>query len=904
MREKGVLTLLVSGIVLAMVLFHGTQASAAGNWKSVAALGQAPGTHTATLLPDGQVLIVGEKQTARYDPATNTWRATGARVTAANGPVVLLPDGQVLLVGDAAAERFDPKANAWRATAPKGLGNAKVGANGVAARAIALANGQVLSLEGTKAERYDPASDRWIPAAAPRVARGNQTLTALPGGQALVTGGSPQGCTTAAACNVLFDTAERYDPATDSWSDAGTMRAGRAGHTATPLANGQILVVGGIIGLNVPIAERYDPATNAWSDAGKLPFPTPPAPYPLVLTGHQATPLKDGRVLVTGGTSILAGSALPAAALYDPATNTWAAVQSMGVARTGHTATRLGDGRVLVVGGLDGDKPLASAEIFVGSAATACAATCGSPRALGHGPITGDGNFVGAIFGSPLLLGGANIRGLRRSGGRAHAWRILAALVVAGGLLGGLFSRTPIPTVSAAGNGQGEPRPYRGITYEAFYTGSGVMIRTCTPGQTCADNYKGGSPDDNPGIDMDTNQNFMVVAYTDASHNLWVSEKIGDNYFAAWHSLGCCVRGKPLVAGDVGKVYVTGTGDNGYRYTKTFDGTNWSDWSNAVLGGGIKPGLNIDGQDEFQHALSTNQTMRAGVARVFYTTSCDAANQPDFSASDLQAIIDSGVRTMIMRSAGNCGTTSGVQQLLTARRNGGENLIEFIYRASSVLFYIEVGNEPDQAGLPAATARDDAVNAVSTLRSQYALNQPNMRWMLNMPTSQGPGNAACTGSTSSPSYAYWQTFNSGRPSQYFDAVSAHLYTATYFSGNCVLDLDWAQQFNPYKSIYITEINVNLAAGGFADGDWSAAATSLRYGLRDSIDNQNGATGFGRNSVVPGLAIFAHDALSKWCDSTVQGTNYAWDMYYASGIGRCAGNGSYPGSNQLAPRQNP
>jgi len=432
-----------------------------------------------------------------------------------------------------------------------------------------------------------------------------------------------------------------------------------------------------------------------------------------------------------------------------------------------------------------------------------------------------------------------------------------------------------------------------------------VVIRTCVPGQVCADNYKGGSPVDNPGIDMDTYQNFMVVAYVDINYNFWVSEKIEDNIFAAWHSLGCCVRGKPLVAGDVGKVYVTGTGTDGRRYTNTFDGTNWSGWSNTVLGGGIKPGLNIDGQDEFQHALSTNQTMRAGVARVFYTVACDAANQPDFSTGDLQAIIDSGVRTKIMRSAGNCGTTDGMQHMLTARRNGGENLVEFIYRKSSVLFYIKVGNEPDQAGLQAVTARDNAVNAVTTLRPQYALNQPNLKWMLNMPTSQGPNNPACTGSNGSLSYTYWQTFNSGRPSQYFDTVSAHLYTTTYFSGNCVLDLDWAQQFNAYKSIYITEINVNLGAqGGFADGDWVAAATSLRYGLRDSIDNKNGATGGGRESVVPGLAIFAHDAARKWCDRSIQGTNYAWDMYCASGIGRCAGNGSFPGSNQLAPRQNP
>jgi hypothetical protein len=83
---------------------------------------------------------------------------------------------------------------------------------------------------------------------------------------------------------------------------------------------------------------------------------------------HTATLLKDGKVLVVGGSSRDQQNALATADLYDPASNTWTAAASMASARVFHVAVLLSDGRVLVAGGSDGysqaSNALASAELY------------------------------------------------------------------------------------------------------------------------------------------------------------------------------------------------------------------------------------------------------------------------------------------------------------------------------------------------------------------------------------------------------------------------------------------------------------------------------------------------------------------------------------------------------------
>jgi len=196
----------------------------------------------------------------------------------------------------------------------------------------------------------------FLPAAALTTGRYYHTATTLPDGKVLVAGGnrpSGQGF-------VFLSAAELYDPATDTWTSAGTLAPALAYHAATLLPSGKVLLIGGCEPTEAAPPQVYDPATNAWSYAGTT--------VPLPRLFPTATLLADGRVLVVGGRYGSGGPSLKSAALFDPAMNTWSPVPDMSRERIAHTATLLPSGKVLVTGGLDAQSAqnarIATAELY------------------------------------------------------------------------------------------------------------------------------------------------------------------------------------------------------------------------------------------------------------------------------------------------------------------------------------------------------------------------------------------------------------------------------------------------------------------------------------------------------------------------------------------------------------
>jgi hypothetical protein len=142
-----------------------------------------------------------------------------------------------------------------------------------------------------------------------------------------------------------------------SVSPALPMLEPRSGHTATLLQDGKVLIAGGMRRNQdfYSSAELYDPATGKFQATG---------PMNLARVGHAAVLLRSGKVLIVGGW--VGRGCTDSAELYDPATGKFVALSKMTGKRGQPRATLLASGDVLITGGADHDTPggIASAEIF------------------------------------------------------------------------------------------------------------------------------------------------------------------------------------------------------------------------------------------------------------------------------------------------------------------------------------------------------------------------------------------------------------------------------------------------------------------------------------------------------------------------------------------------------------
>ena len=357
-------------------------------WALTGSLNTGRHHHTATLLSNGQVLVVGgfvesgaTASAELYDPALGTWSPTGDLKTSRSWQTAtLLRNGMVLVAGGshdsnatASAELYDPTSGTWSVTGS--LNTARL-----IHTAILLPDGKVLIVGGLdrnvrglqSAEIYDPASGTWTNTGS-LVHKHDPgeglplPLTLLPDGNVLLEGGLGEHSESSVD-------AELYDPASGTWRLTGSLVTAREAHSASLLLSGKVLVAAGLnrdLG-DLTSAELYDPATETWSVTGSLLQKR---------ERHTATLLSNGMVLVAGGSTSTAFTT--EAELYDPGSATWSVTGSLNAERADYTATLLPNGMVLAAAG-DAFVVLKTAELYdPGITAT---------QVSGRGSILGQGD--------------------------------------------------------------------------------------------------------------------------------------------------------------------------------------------------------------------------------------------------------------------------------------------------------------------------------------------------------------------------------------------------------------------------------------------------------------------------------------------------------------------------------
>src|ERR1017187_9301641 len=306
-----------------------TQQAEAVSFTNTGSMNTARYHHTATLLPNGNVLVAGGSINAIgdptnrpeiYNPTSGTWTITGSMTTNREyHAATLLLNGKVLVAGGFAGTYNSNRV--WL----------------------------------NSAELYDPFTGTWTATGAMTVERYIHTATLLPDGKVLVAGGGANGS--------YLSSAELYDLSSGTWTNTDSLANARNAHTATLLPNGNVLVAGGYDGgSSLATAELYNPSDGTWTNTG---------PLNTANRGPNATLLANGKILVEGG---YGGGTLNSAELYDPANGTWTETGALNVGRYFHTATLLSNGNVLVAGGyISANGATNSAELYGSSNVTVTA---------------------------------------------------------------------------------------------------------------------------------------------------------------------------------------------------------------------------------------------------------------------------------------------------------------------------------------------------------------------------------------------------------------------------------------------------------------------------------------------------------------------------------------------------
>jgi WD40 repeat protein len=331
-------------------------------WSLVASMSTPRAFKPAVLLANGNVLVAGGRgnpghtDTAEiYNPILNEWRTVASMHDArALGMPIRMPNGRVLEIGGwngsralNTAEAYDPALDTWISTGT--MTSARVYHT-----ATLLPNGNVLASGGyngtallSSAEIYNFATNTWSAVNSMSSIRADADaiyLTSGPNsGKVLVIGGW-NGTTD-------LNTTEFFNPANNTWSAGPNLVAVREGFEVQQLTSGpnsgKYLIFGGLSSNNATnTAEFYDPATNSFSAA-----PNMGAARDLFMS----TRLLTGDIMAIGGLTgpVANMTVLGTTEIYSAANNTWTPAPSLAIPRYGHTETAvlLPMGVVMVAGG-------------------------------------------------------------------------------------------------------------------------------------------------------------------------------------------------------------------------------------------------------------------------------------------------------------------------------------------------------------------------------------------------------------------------------------------------------------------------------------------------------------------------------------------------------------------------